>query len=75
MMRWGLHRRGLLLLCVAAVLLAGCVSKGKYTELESQYTSLQGQYTALQGQYQQLQQSSTAQAARSATEIATFHRI
>jgi chemotaxis protein MotB len=70
----GLHRRGLLLLCVAAVLLAGCVSKGKYTELESQYTSLQGQYTTLQGQYQQLQQSSTAQAARSATEIAALKK-
>ena len=74
MMCWGLHRRGLLLLCVASVLLAGCVSKGKYTELESQYTSLQGQYTTLQGQYQQLQQSSTAQAARSATEIAALKK-
>ena len=66
MMIWRLHRRVLCLLCGAAVLLAGCVSKGKYTELESQYTNLQGQYTTLQGQYQQLQQSSTAQAARSA---------
>ena len=72
MMIWGLHRRVLCLLCGAAVLLAGCVSKGKYTELESQYNNLQGQYTTLQGQYQQLQQSSTAQAARSATEIAAL---
>jgi hypothetical protein len=52
MIPWGLPRRVLLLLCGAAVLLAGCVSKGKYTELESKYTELQGQYTTLQGQYQ-----------------------
>jgi chemotaxis protein MotB len=74
MMLWGLQRRVLLLLCGAAVLLAGCVSKGKYTELESKYTALQGQYTTLQGQYQQLQQSSTAQAARSSAEIAALKK-
>jgi chemotaxis protein MotB len=74
MMLWGLQRRVLLLLCGAAVLLAGCVSKGKYTELESKYTTLQGQYTTLQGQYQQLQQSSTAQAARSSAEIAALKK-
>jgi chemotaxis protein MotB len=74
MILWGLQRRVLLLLCGAAVLLAGCVSKGKYTELESKYTALQGQYTTLQGQYQQLQQSSTAQAARSSAEIAALKK-
>jgi outer membrane protein OmpA-like peptidoglycan-associated protein len=38
---WGLKRRVLFLLCVVSVLLAGCVSKGKYTDLESKYTELQ----------------------------------
>jgi outer membrane murein-binding lipoprotein Lpp len=59
---WGLKRRVLFLLCVVSVLLAGCVSKGKYTDLESKYTELQGQYSTLQGQYQKLQQASAAQA-------------
>jgi chemotaxis protein MotB len=74
MMLWGLQRRVLLLFCVAAVLLSGCVSKGKYNELESKYNGLQGQYTTLQGQYQQLQQSSTAQATRSAAELAAVKK-
>ena len=34
MMTLGLQRRVLLLLCVASVLLSGCVSKGKYNDLE-----------------------------------------
>ena len=70
----GLHRRVLCLLCGAAALLGGCVSKGKYTDLETQYTELQGQYTTLQGQYQQLQQASTAQASRSAADIAALKK-
>jgi chemotaxis protein MotB len=74
MMLWGLQRRVLLLFCVAAVLLSGCVSKGKYNDLESKYNALQGQYTTLQGQYQQLQQSSTAQATRSAAELAAVKK-
>ena len=74
MMPWGLQRRVLFLLCGAAVLLAGCVSKGKYTDLETKYTELQGQYTTLQGQYQQLQQASTAQASRSAADIAALKK-
>jgi chemotaxis protein MotB len=63
MMTGGLKRRVLLLLCVASVLLSGCVSRGTYDELQGQYTSLQRQYGELQGQYQRLQQSSAAQAA------------
>src|SRR5512132_421527 len=70
MMTCGLKRRVLLLLCVAAVLLSGCVSKGKYNELEVKYNGLRGQYNDLQGQYRQLQQSSAAQAAQSASELA-----
>jgi len=70
MMTLGLQRRVLLLFCVASVLLSGCVSKGKYNNLEGQYKQLQGQYTDLQGQYRQLQQSSAAQAAQSASELA-----
>ena len=70
MMPWGLKRRVLLLLCGAAVLFAGCVSKGKYNDLEAKYNDLQGQYTTLQGQYQQLQQSSAAQAKQSAADLA-----
>ncbi len=74
MMPWGLQRRVLFLLCGAAVLLAGCVSKGKYNDLEAKYTDLQGQYTTLQGQYQQLQQASAAQTSRSAAEIAALKK-
>jgi chemotaxis protein MotB len=74
MMTFGLQRRVLLLLCVAAGLLAGCVSKGKYNDLESKYTELQGQYTTLQGQYQQLQQSSAAQTRQSAADIAALKK-
>jgi chemotaxis protein MotB len=62
------------LLCGAAVLLAGCVSKGKYNDLEAKHTELQGQYTTLQGQYQKLQQSSAAQASQSAAEMAALKR-
>jgi chemotaxis protein MotB len=67
MMILGLQRRVLFLLCGAAVLLAGCVSKGKYTDLEAKYTELQGQYTSLQ-------QSSAAQASRSSAEIAALKK-
>ena len=81
MMTLGLQRRVLLLLCVASVLLSGCVSKGKYNDLEGkynglqgQYNQLQGQYTDLQGQYKQLQQSSAAQAAQSSAEIAALKK-
>ena len=81
MMMLDLQRRVLHLLCVAAVLLSGCVSKGKYTELEGkytelqgQYTGLQGQYTNLQGQYKQLQQSSAAQATQSAADITALKK-
>jgi chemotaxis protein MotB len=74
MMAWGLKRRVLFLLCGAAVLLAGCVSKGKYNDLEAKYTALQGQYTTLQGQYQQLQQASAAQVSRSAAELAALKK-
>jgi chemotaxis protein MotB len=62
---------------VASVLLSGCVSRGKYDDLQGQYTTLQrqhntlqGQYGDLQGQYKQLQQSSAAQAAQSSAELA-----
>jgi chemotaxis protein MotB len=74
MMTWGLQRRVLLLLCVVSGLLSGCVSKGKYNDLEAKYTELQGQYTTLQGQYQRLQQSSSAQAAQSTAEIAALKK-
>jgi chemotaxis protein MotB len=74
MIIWGLKRRVLLLLFVASVLLSGCVSKGKYNDLQGQYNDLQGQYNALQGQYKQLQQSSAAQAAQSSAEIAALKK-
>jgi chemotaxis protein MotB len=81
MMTFGLKRSVLLLVCVASALLSGCVSKGKYndlqgqyTDLQGQYTNLQGQYTNLQGQYKQLQQSSAAQAAQSSAEIAALKK-
>jgi chemotaxis protein MotB len=70
----GLKRSVLLLLCVASVLLSGCVSKGKYENLEVKYNELQGQYNNLQGQYQKLQQASSAQAAQSSAEIATLKK-
>jgi chemotaxis protein MotB len=70
----GLQRRVRFLLCVAAVLLAGCVSQGKYDALEGQYTTLQRQYTELQGQYTQLQQASAAQAAKSSADIAALKK-
>jgi chemotaxis protein MotB len=74
MMTLDLKRSVLLLLCVASVLLSGCVSKGKYENLEVKYNELQGQYNNLQGQYQKLQQSSAAQAAQSSAEIATLKK-
>jgi chemotaxis protein MotB len=74
MMTWGLKRSVLPFLCVVSVLLSGCVSKGKYNDLESKYNDLQGQYNNLQGQYQRLQQSSAAQAAQSSAEIATLKK-
>jgi chemotaxis protein MotB len=74
MMTCGLQRRVLLLLFVASVLLSGCVSKGKYNDLEGKYNDLQGQYNNLQGQYQKLQQSSAAQAKQSSAEIAALKK-
>jgi chemotaxis protein MotB len=74
MLTYGLKRRVPLLLCVAAVLLGGCVSQGKYNDLEGKYTMLQRQYTELQGHYTQLQQASTAQAAQSAADIAALQK-
>jgi chemotaxis protein MotB len=81
MMTLGLQRSVLLLLCAAAALLAGCVSQGKYDELEGQYTQLQGQYkqlqgqyTTLDGQYTQLQRTSTAQASQSSADIAALEK-
>ena len=47
MMTCGLQRLVQLLLCVAFVLLAGCVSQGKYNDLESKYTALEKQHNAL----------------------------
>jgi chemotaxis protein MotB len=70
----GLKRSVLLLLCVASVLLSGCVSQGKYDDLESKYTTLQRQYTELQGQNTQQQQASAAQAAKSAADIAALKK-
>src|SRR5262249_649431 len=55
-------------------LLAGCVSQGKYDDLEGKYTVLQGQYNQLQGQYNQLQQASAAQAAKSSADIAALKK-
>jgi chemotaxis protein MotB len=81
MMTFGLKRNVLLLVCVASVLLSGCVSKGKYNDLQGQYTELQGQYNTMQGQYntkqgqyKQLQQSSAAQNAANTTEIAALKK-
>src|SRR5262252_2159049 len=74
MMTCGLQRSVLLLPLVASILLSGCVSKGKYNDLEAKYNDLQGQYTTLQGQYQQLQQSSAAQARQSAADIAALKK-
>jgi chemotaxis protein MotB len=77
MMTCGLQRRVLLLLCVASVLLSGCVSQGKYNDLESKYTALEKQYTTLGGQYTQLQQSAVTQATQNAAntaEIATLKK-
>ena len=74
MMTLGLQRSVLSLLGAAAVLLAGCVSQGKYDDLEGKYTQLQSQYNALQGQYQQLQQASAAQAAKSSADIAALKK-
>jgi chemotaxis protein MotB len=74
MMTCGLKRSVLFLLFVASVLFSGCVSKGKYDELQGQYTTLQGQYTTLQNQHKQLQQTSANQAAQNAAitaELAT----
>ena len=70
MMTCSLQRRVLLLLCGASVLLSGCVSQGKYDDLEGKYTTLQRQYTELQGQHTQLQQALAAQAAQSSAELA-----
>jgi len=74
MRTFGLKRRVLLVLCAASVLLSGCVSQGKYDELQGQYNKLQGQYTDLEGQQKQLQQSSAAQATKSAAEIAAMKK-
>jgi chemotaxis protein MotB len=74
MLTYGLKRRVPLLLCVAAVLLGGCVSQGKYNDLEGKYTMLQRQYTELQGHYTQLQQASAAQARQSAVDIAALQK-
>lgn len=74
MMTFSLKRRVLLVLCAASVLLSGCVSQGKYDELQGQYNKLQGQYTDLEGQHKQLQQSSAAQATKSAAEIAAMKK-
>src|SRR5215471_756952 len=81
MMTFRLKRSVLLCLCVASVLFSGCVSQGKYDELQGQYNGLQGQYNGLQGQYnglqsqyKQLQQTSANQAAQNAAitaELAT----
>ena len=74
MMTLGLQRSVLFLLGAAAVLLAGCVSQGKYDDLEGKYTTLQRQHNELQGQYTQLQQASATQAARSAADIAVLKK-
>jgi len=66
MMTFRLKRSVLLFLCVASVLFSGCVSQGKYDELQGQYNTLQGQYNGLQSQYTQLQQTSANQAAQNA---------
>ena len=74
MLTCGLKRRVPLLLCVVAVLLGGCVSQGKYNDLEGKYTTLQRQYTELQGQYTQLQQAAAAQAAKSSADLAALKK-
>jgi chemotaxis protein MotB len=81
MMTLGLQRSVLLLFCAAATLLAGCVSQGKYDDLQGQYNALQGQhkqlqgqYNTLQGQYAQQQQASAAQAAQSSADIAALKK-
>ena len=80
-MTLGLQRSVLLLLCAASALLAGCVSQGKYDDLEGKYNALrgqhnqlQGQYSQLQGQYAQQQQASAPQAAKSSADIATLKK-
>ena len=70
MMTCDLKRSVLLLLCVTSVLLAGCVSQGKYNELEGKYNELGGQYNALGGQYKQLQQSYATQTAQNSANTA-----
>ena len=60
MMTCGLKRNVLLLLCVASVLLSGCVSQRKYNEL--------------QGQYNALQESSATQAAQHAADMAAMQQ-
>jgi chemotaxis protein MotB len=70
----GLQRRVRFLLCVAAVLLSGCVSQDKYDDLESKYTTLQRQYTELQSQHTQLQQALAAQAAQSSADLAALKK-
>ena len=74
MITLGMQRSVLLLLCAASALLAGCVSQGKYDELQGKYTNLQSQYNDLQGQYQKLQQASAAQAAQSSADIAALKK-
>src|SRR5215475_14551539 len=74
MLTLGLQRSVLLLLCAASALLAGCVSQGKYDDLEGKYTALQGQYNQLQGQYNQLQQASAARATKSSADIAALKK-
>src|SRR5215471_7963213 len=73
MMTCGLKRSVLFLPFVASVLFSGCVSQGKYDELQGQYNTLQGQYNTLQNQNKQLQQTAANQAAQNAamsTELA-----
>ena len=75
MMTCSLQRRVLFLLCVASVLLTGCVSQGKYNDLESKYSTLERQYNDLGGQHKQLQQAAATQAKQNAAntaEIATL---
>ena len=77
MMTCGLKCSVLLLLFVASILLSGCVSKGKYNDLEGKYNDLEGQYNALGGQYKQLQQSSATQATQNSAntvEIAAMKK-
>jgi chemotaxis protein MotB len=64
----------LFLLCVASVLLSGCVSKGKYDDLEGKYNDLEGKYNVLREHYRPLQRSSAAQAAQRFAEIAALKK-